>query len=94
MPEAPTSAATPTKWWATSLTIWGALVTAVATVLPTLEPLLGSGLTVELVRQLGADVVLVLQALAGLAGTILTIYGRVRATSGLARRQVTVKLPL
>lgn len=84
----------PTKWWATSLTIWGALVTAVATVLPTLEPFLGSGITVDLVRQLGADVVLVVQALGGLAGTILTIYGRVRATTSLERRQVTVKLPL
>ena len=82
------------KWWAASMTIWGAFVTAIAAVLPAIEPLLGTGLTVELVRQLGADIVLLAQAIAGLAGTILTIYGRIRATTPLSRREVTLKLPL
>ncbi len=38
------------------------------------------------------QVVLVAQAIAALIGTILTIYGRVRATTSLERRRVTMSL--
>lgn len=83
---------TPAKWWASSITIWGAIITALSTVLPIVGPLLGLDIPPELVHQLGDQVVLVAQAIAGLAGTILTIYGRARATTALQRRQVTVNL--
>ena len=39
------------------MTIWGALITALATVLPAIGPLVGLDITPELVRQLGDQVV-------------------------------------
>ena len=83
----------PPKWWAASRTIWGALITAVATVLPALGPFLGFTLPPELIHQLGEQVILLVQALVGLAGTILTIYGRLRATAPLERRRAR-QIPL
>ena len=74
------------------MTIWGAFITALATVLPALGPLLGFNIPAELIHQLGDQVLLLAQALVGLAGTILTIYGRVRATTPLERRRVILKL--
>jgi hypothetical protein len=91
MTNAPEPAA-PAKWWAASKTVWGALITALATVLPTLAPLLGFDIPPELIHRLGDQVVLVAQAVGGLGGTILTIYGRVHATTPLARRSVTLSL--
>jgi len=32
------------------------------------------------------------QALGGVIGTVLTIYGRMRATSSLERRQITLNM--
>jgi hypothetical protein len=95
MANPPNPAATPatdTKWWGHSMTIWGAFITTLATVLPTVGPLIGLDLTPELVRQLGDHVVLAVQAIGGLAGTILTIYGRLRATTSLERRRVTLTM--
>jgi uncharacterized protein (TIGR02594 family) len=80
------------KWWGHSMTIWGAVITTLSTVLPTVGPLLGLDITPELARQLGDQVVLAVQAVGGLAGIILTIYGRVRATTMLERRQVTLTM--
>jgi lysozyme family protein len=89
-PAAPDQPVAPAKWWGSSVTIWGAVVTALSTVLPTLGPLLGLNIPPELVQQLGDQVVVVAQAVGGLAGTILTIYGRVHATTTLERRRVTL----
>ena len=80
------------KWWGESMTIWGTLITAAATVLPALGPLLGFEVTAEIVRQLGADIVKVTQAIAGLTGTLMAIYGRSRATVPLHRKSVSVRL--
>jgi hypothetical protein len=74
------------------MTVWGIAVTALSTVLPVVGPLLGLDITADLARQLGEQVVAVAQAAGGLAGTILTIYGRARATTALERRQVTLTL--
>ena len=61
-----------------------------STVLPASARSSASTSPPELVRQLGDQVVLLaVQAIGGLAGTILTIYGRVRATTALERRQVS-----
>ena len=46
----------------------------------------------ELIHQLGDQVILLAQAAGGVAGTILTICGRVRATTALERRQVTLTM--
>src|SRR5690606_3973195 len=44
------------KWWGQSLTIWGVLIAASASVLPALSPIIGLDLTADLVRQLGDEV--------------------------------------
>jgi hypothetical protein len=74
------------------MTIWGALLTALSTVLPLLGPILGINLTVDLIDKLGQDIVLLIQAAGGLIGTIMTILGRMRATTLLERRPVKLKL--
>lgn len=80
------------KWWGNSMTIWGALVTAASTVLPVLGPLIGLDITPDLVGELGDRVVDVVQALGGLVGIAMTIYGRTRATTTLERRPITFQL--
>lgn len=80
------------KWWAESKTIWGALITAAATVLPVLGPLIGFDLPIEVVRQAGEQTIATVQALVGLFGTLLTIYGRLKATVPLTRRALSLKL--
>ena len=60
--------------------------------LPTVGPLLGLNITTELVHQVGDQLVLVVQSIGGLVGTILTIYGRMRATTLMERRQITLKV--
>ena len=80
-----------TKWWGRSLTIWGALITGLSTVAPVVGPLFGLDVTSDLVRDLGEQSVAVVQAVGGLAGTILTIYGRTRATTRLERRDLKIQ---
>lgn len=80
------------KWWGHSMTIWGALITAASTVLPVIGPLFGIDITPDLVHELGDQVTLVVQALGGLIGIVMTIYGRTRATTSLERKQITFQL--
>src|SRR5690606_3311113 len=77
------------EWWGHSMTIWGAISTAASTVLPTIGPLFGIDITPDLVQEFGDQVILVVQAIGGLIGIIMTIYGRTRATASLERKQVT-----
>ncbi len=74
------------------MTIWGALITALSTVLPALGPVIGIDLTGDLVQQVGEHIVETVQAVGGLIGTVMTIYGRVRASQPLAQREMTMKL--
>lgn len=90
MPEQ-TSTTTP-KWWGNSLTIWGVLITALTNVLPVLGPLIGITLTPDIIREVSDGVVALIQAAGGLIGSILAIYGRVRATQPLVRRPLSIKL--
>ena len=85
-------AASPAKWWGGSMTVWGAIVTALSTVLPAVGPAIGIDITGELVHEVGSQLVAAVQAAGGLLGTIMTIYGRVRATQPLERRFVSLKL--
>jgi lysozyme family protein len=80
------------KWWGESVTIWGALITGLATVVPALGPAIGIDITGDQVQALGNGVVAAVQAIAGLVGTAITIYGRVRATQPLERRTMSLKL--
>ena len=74
------------KWWGQSLTIWGTAVTAISTVLPLVAPMLGFEVTSGMVQQLGGQVTELLQVAGGIFGTVMTVYGRVRAGSRLKRR--------
>jgi len=81
-----------TKWWGQSMTIWGVIITTLSTVLPAFAPILGLDITAELIRQVGDQIVVVVQAVGGLIGTILTIWGRARATTSLERKTLTMNL--
>lgn len=83
---------TPAKWWAQSKTIWGAMITAAATVVPVLGPLIGLDLSGEVIRQAGEQSFAAVQAIAGLFGTFLTIYGRLTASGPLVRRAMNLKV--
>jgi lysozyme family protein len=83
---------TEAKWWGQSLTIWGAIVTAVSTVLPALAPLIGIEITADLVRTLGSQLSAAVSAIGGVVGTVMTIYGRARATTRIERRDVRLHL--
>ena len=80
------------KWWGQSITIWGAIITGLSTVLPALGPAFGIDVTGDLVREAGEGIVQTVQAVGGLVGTIMTIYGRVRATKPLEQRNMQLKL--
>ncbi len=71
------------KSWTHSKTIWGALITAAATVLPVLGPVIGIDLPGDVIRQAGDQTISVVQAVTGLFGTLLTLYGRSKATMGI-----------
>ncbi|MBI1650820.1 TIGR02594 family protein [Hyphomicrobium sulfonivorans] len=81
-----------TKWWGQSITIWGAMITALSTVLPAIGPAFGVDITGDLVREAGEGIVLTVQAVGGLIGTLMTIYGRMRASTGLTQRSMQMKL--
>lgn len=99
-PRAPAAPALPpntpadagAKWWGQSMTVWGALITAAATVLPALGPVIGVDLSAETIRQLGGQLGEVTRALAGLVGTVMTLYGRARAAQPLVRRDFQLRL--
>ena len=80
------------KWWGQSITIWGAIITGLSTVLPALGPAFGIDITGDLVRAAGEGIVQTVQAVGGLLGTLMTIYGRVRATRPLEQRNMQLKL--
>ncbi len=81
-----------TKWWGESVTIWGVIVTTLSTVVPALAPVIGVDIPGDLVRDAGGQVVTTVQAVGGLLGTLMTIFGRIRATQPLQRRELSVRL--
>ena len=89
--KGPSPMSTPTapKWWGESLTVWGTIVTALSTVLPVIGPFIGLDITAELIQQLGETVARLLQAIGGVIGVIMAIYGRFRATAPLQRRALS-----
>jgi lysozyme family protein len=84
--------ASDSKWWGQSMTIWGVIITTLSTVLPALSPVIGINVTADLIQQLGDSLVLFGQAAAALIGTVMTVYGRFRASTPLERRQLTLKM--
>lgn len=80
------------KWWGHSMTIWGVVITTLSTVLPTLGPAIGVEVTPDLVKDAGDQLVNTVQALSGLVGTLMAIYGRARANKPLAQRAVNLHI--
>ncbi|MBA2124683.1 TIGR02594 family protein [Hyphomicrobium methylovorum] len=76
------------KSWARSRTIWGTLITAAATVIPALGPAVGIVIPADVIQVFGDQAVTLAQALTALFGTILAIYGRLKADTPLALRKV------
>ncbi|MBS0237314.1 MAG: TIGR02594 family protein [Proteobacteria bacterium] len=75
------------KWWAQSKTLWGTLITAAATVLPVVAPAIGVSLPADVIQTFGDQVLTAVQALTGVFGTALAIYGRFTASSVLSLRK-------
>ena len=84
--------AQPAKWWGESMTIWGAFLTAITTVAPAIFAAFGIEIPAELLQKLGGQTGALIQAAIGLAGTLMTIIGRLRATTTLERRIVKLHL--
>ncbi|MDX2204585.1 MAG: glycosyl hydrolase 108 family protein [Hyphomicrobiaceae bacterium] len=80
------------KWWGQSMTVWGVIVTGLSTVLPVVGQLFGINITADLVQQLGEAVVQFGQAGAGVVGLALTLWGRLRATADLTRKEIRLTL--
>lgn len=94
--QQPTSSLPGEKWWAESMTLWGALITTLSTVLPVIGPLFGLNLSAEIIEQIGQHVIEIIQALGGVAGIVMTVIGRMRATARLTSRPArssAVQLP-
>ncbi|MGE3916473.1 MAG: TIGR02594 family protein [Hyphomicrobiaceae bacterium] len=88
----PSTSATDIKWWGSSITIWGALVTAATTVLPVVLSVFGLDIPAVLIGQLGSNLTTVVQAVGGLVGTVMTIAGRARASAPLSRRPLSLRV--
>ena len=78
--------ATNSTSWLSSMTIWGTLLTAMTTVLPIFGVLVGVSITPDLADRLGQDIVLVVQAVGGLIGTVMALLGGSRAVTLLNRK--------
>ena len=92
--DAPTTkpdATIDTKGWWQSMTIWGTLLTAITTVLPLIGVMLGVGITPDIAEEIGQNVVVVIQALGGLIGTLMALFGRARASALLQARSSRAK---
>lgn len=81
-----------TKWWGSSLTLWGVLITALTAVLPALAPLFGLEISAELAEAIGRELTNLAQGGGGLLGTALAIYGRLRARGPLIRKRLAMTL--
>ncbi|AHB49033.1 hypothetical protein W911_12455 [Hyphomicrobium nitrativorans NL23] len=73
------------KWWGHSITIWGTIVTMLSVVVPAMAPVTGIDISGDEVRDAGEQSVEAIQAVGALIGTLLTIFGRMRASQPIAR---------
>ena len=73
------------KWWGHSVTIWGTIVTMLSVVVPAMAPVTGIEISGDEVRDAGEQSVEAIQAVGALIGTLLTIFGRMRASQPIER---------
>ena len=88
----PSTSAIEPKWWGQSLTIWGAVITGLAAVLPAIAPAFGLNVSPATVHTAADQIIGIAQAITGLAGTLAAVYGRTRAVKPLIQRTVTLKV--
>ena len=79
------------KWWGQSLTIWGTIVTTLATVLPIVGPFVGFNISGALIVQFGDQITRVLEAMGGVVGVLMTVVGRFRANAPLQQSLLTLR---
>jgi uncharacterized protein (TIGR02594 family) len=80
------------KWWGHSKTMWGAIISAAATLIPVFGPMVGIYLPGDLVRDIGEKTLMAVQAATALFGAFLTVYGRLKADKSLSRRTFNVRM--
>lgn len=68
-----------TKWIGASKTAWGVIISVASTIVPVLAPLIGADVTATDVVAAGDSLWAVVQAVGFAFGTILTIWGRLKA---------------
>lgn len=73
------------KWWGHSVTIWGTIITMLSVVVPAVAPVTGVDISGDMVRDAGEQTVDAIQAVGALVGTLLTIFGRIRASQPIER---------
>ena len=74
-----------TKWWGHSVTIWGTIITMLSIVVPAAAPVTGIDISGDQVRDAGEQTVEAIQAVGALVGTLLTIFGRMRASQPIEK---------
>ena len=74
------------------MTIWGGIVTGLAAVLPAVGPAFGINVSPAIVHTAADQTMAIIQAVAGLLGTLSVVYGRVHATQPLMQRSLTLKV--
>lgn len=67
------------KWIGTSLTIWGAIMTALSSFGPVFGPLIGLDIQPSEINQLGTTGTQLIQATGSLIGLVMVVVGRIRA---------------
>lgn len=80
------------KWWGNSTTIWGAVITGLAAILPAIGPAVGLEIPREAVTSSADQIGAIVQAATGLAGTMLAIFGRIKATRPVGFKEFKVRL--
>lgn len=92
VPTAAQEPAAPPKWWLTSKTVWGVMLTFASTVLPVILSFYGIHVTPADINVFGDKAFEVLQIIGGLVGTGMAVYGRAVAVQSIASREFMVKL--
>lgn len=82
VPAPPTDPQTKGLWF--SKTFWGTIIAFLTAVLPQLGEYLGVNITPAMVQTIGDNLWGIIQAIGGVFGTALAVYGRINATQKIA----------
>lgn len=82
----------PPKWWLESITMWGAIITAVAAYAPYISFFTGFPINEDMVRLFGEAVTIAMQNTGIAVGILLTVVGRLKAKTSLTSKELRFKL--